>query len=53
MGVISQGIIQVVNGKFSATVNFPSHSNSGRLDVYSTDSNGKEINEVQLNVTLQ
>ena len=49
-GVISQGIMNVVDGKFSATVNFKSYGSTGRLDVFSMDSGGKEINEVQLPV---
>ena len=44
-GVIAQGVISVVNGNFSATINFKSSGSSGRLDVFNTDSNGKEIND--------
>lgn len=51
-GVISQGVISVVNGKFSATVSFKSYSTSGRLDVFNTDLNGREINEVQIPVNF-
>jgi len=49
-GVISQGVLDVVNGNFSGKVNFYSHGDSGRLDVYSLDSNGREVNEVQISV---
>lgn len=52
VGVISQAIINVVNGKFSANINFKSYGSTGRLDVFSTDPNGKEINEVQINVNF-
>ena len=52
VGVISQGFISVVNGNFSASVNFPSYGKSGRLDVFSTSSNGAEINEVQIQINL-
>lgn len=52
VGVISQGIINVVNGSFSANINFVPHSTSGRLDVFNTDSNGREINEVQIKVVF-
>ncbi len=52
IGVISQGIIPVENGSFSAIVNFGAHSSSGRLDVYSTDPNGREINEVQIPINF-
>ena len=52
VGVISQGALNVVNGDFSATINFQSHASSGRLDVYSTESNGREINEVEITVNF-
>lgn len=52
VGVISQGFISVVNGNFSASVNYPSYGKSGRLDVFSTSANGVEINEVQIQVNL-
>jgi len=51
-GVISQGFINVYNNNFSANISFPYYSNSGRLDVFSTNSNGAEINEVQINLIL-
>lgn len=47
-GVISQGPVNVVNGVFSANISLQSQSKSGRLDVFSTDSYGREINEVQI-----
>jgi cytoskeletal protein RodZ len=50
VGVISQGTINVVNGTFSATISFSKYSSSGRLDVYSSDANGKEINIVEIPV---
>jgi hypothetical protein len=52
VGVISQGPVSVVSGNFSATVNFTASSGSGRLDVFSTDANGKEYNEVQVPVNF-
>jgi hypothetical protein len=48
VGVISQGFLSVVNGDFSGSMKFTSKGNTGRLDVFSTDVNGKEINEVQI-----
>lgn len=48
VGVISRGFISVVSGSFSADVNFQPKSNSGRLDVFTTDDNGVESNEVQI-----
>lgn len=52
VGVIAQGRLNVVNGDFSATVNFTPHSTSGQLDVFNTNSNGVEYNEIQIPVNL-
>lgn len=52
VGVIAQGTINVVNGNFTATVNFKPYGSSGKLDVFSTDSTGKESNEVQIPVNF-
>lgn len=52
VGVISQGFISVVNGTFSASISFQSNSTSGRLDVFSTDVSGAELNEVQIAVSF-
>jgi hypothetical protein len=49
-GVISQGTIPVVNGNFSGNMNFTSYSSSGRLDIYSTEANGKEDNLIEIQV---
>jgi hypothetical protein len=51
-GVIDQGAVNVVNGNFTASLNFTPYSKSGRLDVFNTDANGKEINEVQVYVNF-
>jgi hypothetical protein len=48
VGVISEGTLNVVNGKFSGSLNFTSHSSTGQLDVFSTDADGVEINEIQI-----
>lgn len=50
VGVVSQGILNVVNGDFSGTIQFSPHGTGARLDVFSTDSVGVEYNEVQINV---
>lgn len=47
-GMISQGKINVVNGDFAAKISFKSYGPTGRLDVYNTDPNGKEINLVEI-----
>lgn len=48
VGVIAQGPISVVDGNFTASISFTTHSDTGRLDVFSTEANGREINSVQL-----
>lgn len=52
VGVISQGVISVVNNTFSANMNFTPYAATGRLDVYSTDANGREVNVVEIPVNL-
>jgi len=51
VGVVSQGILNVVNGNFSGTIHFSPQGTGGRLDVFSTDSVGVEYNEIQVNVS--
>lgn len=48
VGVISQGTINVVDGNFTASISFMPYGSGGNLDVFNTDPNGKEINEVQI-----
>jgi cytoskeletal protein RodZ len=50
VGVISEGTLNIASGKFSGNLNFTSHSSTGQLDVFSTDANGVEINEIQIAV---
>lgn len=52
VGVISQGFISVVDNNFSANISFDHHGSSGRLDVFSVNANGAEVNEVQIPVTF-
>jgi hypothetical protein len=52
VGVISQGTLNVVNGNFTASVNFKPYAGSGRLDVFNVVPNGREINEVQVPVNF-
>lgn len=49
-GVIAEGVLHVVDGKFSGKLGFGASSSSGRLDVFSTDSTGVELNEIQIAV---
>jgi len=51
-GVISQGSIPVINGNFSADMNFQNYSSNGRLDVFSTEANGKENNLIEIQVNF-
>lgn len=51
-GVIAQGTLSVVNGNFSGSLNFTPNSSTGRLDVFSTDAQGVELNEVQIAVSF-
>lgn len=51
-GVVSQGFIGVTDGKFSASISFPSYAKTGRLDVFNTNDQGAEINEVQIKVNF-
>lgn len=52
VGQIAQGQLNVVNGNFTATINFTAYSNGGQLDVYTTAPNGSETNEVQIPVNF-
>jgi hypothetical protein len=52
VGVIAQGPITVTNGNFTASIDFTAHASSGRLDIFSTDPNGREINEVQIPINF-
>ncbi|MDB5161256.1 MAG: hypothetical protein JWO96_636 [Candidatus Saccharibacteria bacterium] len=52
VGVIAQGVLDVVNGNFSGALRFTSHGTGARLDIFSTDEQGVEYNEVQINVSL-
>ena len=53
VGVLAQGPLNVVGGNFSATLHFRPIASSGRLDVFSFDSQGAEVNEVQIPVRFQ
>lgn len=53
VGVIGQGQLSVVNGSFSGTLSFTPRSAEGRIDVYSLDSMGSEINTVEIPVRLK
>ena len=51
VGVIAQGQLKVVGGKFSGAIQFQNKSTDGRLDVFSLDPvSGAETNEVQVSI---
>jgi hypothetical protein len=50
VGVISQSTLEVVRGNFSGAISFTPHAQTGRLDVYNVDAQGREMNEVQIPV---
>ena len=53
VGLISQGSLGVVNGKFSGTLQFTPHSNSGKLEIYYPNpDNGAEEDIVEINVNF-
>ncbi len=53
VGLIAQGNLKVVDGKFSGILKFTPHSNSGKLEVYYPNpSNGAEEDIVEINVSF-
>lgn len=49
-GVLAMGQLSVVNGKFSGSLQFRPYSSAGRLDVFSYNAGGAEINSLEVNV---
>jgi hypothetical protein len=52
VGVLAQGSLSVVNGKFSGTLQFTPHSSSGKLSVFSFNGSGAEINRIEISLKL-
>jgi hypothetical protein len=51
VGVIAQGTLNVVNGKFAGNLTFTSHSNSGTLELYyANPADGAEEDIINVNV---
>lgn len=51
VGLIAQGTLSVINGKFSGIMHFTPHSPTGKLQVfYSNPNNGAEEDVINLNV---
>lgn len=53
VGVIAQGPLSVVDGSFSGTLHFKAQSSTGRVDVFSFDSAGSEINNIEIPVRFK
>lgn len=49
-GLLAQGQLNVVDGKFSGLLQFKAQSSAGRLDVYSSNGTGAEINLIEIPV---
>lgn len=52
VGQVAEGTLSVVDGKFSGTLHFTPQGTGGRLDIFSTDTQGVEYNEIQINVVF-
>lgn len=50
VGVLAQGQLSVVNGLFSGTLQFRPRALTGKLAVFSFDTNDAEINKIEINV---
>lgn len=53
VGVLAQGALSVVNGSFSGTLKFTPKAATGRLDVFSFDAAGAEINNIEIPVRFE
>jgi hypothetical protein len=53
VGLIAQGTLTVVNGKFSGMLQFTPHSNSGKLELYYPNAaNGAEEDIIEIDVSF-
>lgn len=52
-GVVAQGQLNVVNGSFSGKLQFTPRAETGRLDLYTTDKMGSEINNMEIPVRFK
>ncbi len=50
IGVLGSGSLNVVNGKFSGKFSFSSNGEKGRLDVFQTLEDGREVDVVEIEV---
>ncbi|MDO8265895.1 MAG: hypothetical protein Q7T41_03055 [Candidatus Saccharibacteria bacterium] len=52
-GVINEGKLSVVNGKFSGTISFTTTATEGRLDIYSSKEDGVEFSNIEIPVRFK
>ncbi len=52
-GMISQGQLSVINGKFSGVISFSTTAKSGRIDVYGMADSGKEYGNIEVPVRFK
>ncbi len=52
-GVINEGQLIVVNGKFSGSINFLTSASEGRLDIYSSNEDGIEFSNIEIPVRFK
>ncbi|HJQ09255.1 MAG TPA: hypothetical protein VJ836_07290 [Candidatus Saccharimonadales bacterium] len=52
-GVIAQGQLQVADGTFSGKLQFSARAATGRLDVFSFDPTGREVNYIEMPVRFK
>lgn len=52
-GVIAEGNMNVVNGKFAGVLSFATSANTGRLDIYGVKVDGREFSNVEISVRFK
>lgn len=52
-GVIAQGQLAVVNGSYSGTLDFTTTASEGRLDIFNTQPDGVEENNIEIPVRFK
>ena len=52
-GVIAQGSVGIVNGKFSGSFSFNTTADNGRLDIFTTNIDGMESNNIEIPVRFK
>lgn len=52
-GVISQGVITAVDGRFSGTASFSTSGQNGRIDVFGIQSDGVEFSNVEIDISYE